>query len=324
MTEQTSNGEPSQSTVDPAESETATISNWEFLDRAPSAEEVVELLKTLPDVWGVRYVDYADYVQGLPSVRKVKVPKADNPKVKVEEHHDVVTIYMGVAGRLKMLQEAQERNGWRVDFEPEPTTPTGVPGYLRMEGRIVYREYVTIYEGQLDEQNDYRMLGRRPGTAWVPETGGTQAKGTNPYEKVETSARGRALAAWGFGVLPGSGIASLEEVLGARDNQRAMDVRDDVDARRGVPRKPRLELVSDAMTLAEEMRQHRGQDESDKLFKLADYAKTSFGVDIVVSVGDGGLVEAVDLQRLKDGQLQLLLNALEDSKRRWVAENQDV
>src|ERR1044071_7355800 len=127
----------------------AQTTNWEFIDRIPSPEEVGFMLATLPNWWGVKPADYLDYVQALPSDKKIKV-KVETPNGgtrKEERWFSVVTLYFSVAGRLQMLREAQELHSWRVEFVPEPTTPVGVPGFLQMDqDRIVYREYVEIWE----------------------------------------------------------------------------------------------------------------------------------------------------------------------------------
>jgi hypothetical protein len=195
------------------------INAWQFFDEPPTQDRVIELLRTLAPVHGVAAVDFADYVQALP--QSVKITKRGQGGRKETETRDTWVLYMSVAGRIKMLQQAAEDNDWEVDFEPEPVTATGTPGLLyHGDGRIVYREYVRIGSrgGETVEP-----LGRKPGMAWVPFSGGTAAAGSNPYEKVETSARGRAIAAWGFGVLPGSGVASLEEMQGVRQNRAALE-----------------------------------------------------------------------------------------------------
>jgi hypothetical protein len=299
------------------------IEQWEFVNRTPTREEVVDLLATLPPVWGVKTVDYADYVQGLPSTKKVKIKQErDGRTIKVDEYVDIVTIYMSVSGRVKMLEAAAEQNNWVVDFEPEPVTPTGIPGFLQNDQRIVYREYVVIDRFvESDQGTTVRRLGRKPGTAWVPSTGGSQAAGSNPYEKVETSARGRALAAWGFGVLPGSGIASLEEMQGIGGNRAGIEAEGQTAGQAQPPaRKSRGDLTQELLTVAEQVRQARGQDDDEIKTKLAQYAQTAFGVDIVAEKNEGGMVTKVDLSKLRDGQVQLAVNAMKDSLKRIVAE----
>lgn len=275
------------------------LNQWEFIDRVPELSEVLDLLQTLPDVWGVSAVDFADYVVGLPSTKQVQVRHTpDGPKVK--EYHDVVTLYMSVGGRLRMIQTAAELNGWRLDFEPEPVTPSGVPGMIQMNDRIVYREYVVV------TNKDGRCLGRRPGTAWVPSTGGSAAAGSNPYEKVETSARGRAIAAWGFGVLPGSGVASLEEMVGSAQNRAALATIDPEVASQ-TARMSREEIIEEVLVVAERVRQARGIETEEMSEKIAEYATKNLGVKAVLKEG------TVDWSKFKDGQLVLTLNQLKQT-----------
>lgn len=333
--------------------------NWEFIDRTPSREEVAALLATLPEWWGVKPADYLDYVQGLPSDKKIKVPvMTATGKRKEERWFSVVTLYFGVAGRLQMLREAQELNGWRVNFVPEEQTPSGTPGFIDLgvdTGRIVYREYVEIWEpvgiqapqlytkspdpdrprlepDQLVMQEqipsvtvtpvgarrwfhgqEFELLGRRPGMAWVPYTGGSQAKGTNPFEKVETAARGRALAAWGFGVLPGSGVASLEEMLGVPANRQGMAGEvDQRPATGGGRREKPEELVAQILTFAEEARQLRGESEGWNLTVVRGYVREVANVDVATSVDQDGSVLEVDLTKVPPAALLLIRNKFKD------------
>jgi hypothetical protein len=249
---------------DPAEDTGPAISNWQFVGRAPSREDTVDLLDTLAPVYGVKTVDYADFVQALPQKLKVKKPHPENPRLVVEEYVEAYTLYVSVAGRIKMLNDAQAQAGWSVEFVPEPVTPTGIPGYL---------------------QND----------------------DSNPYEKVETSARGRALGAWGFGVLPGSGIASLEEMQNLAGNRAALDAE---PVGRGTrQRKPRAELLSEALELMEQVRLARHQEPAEIRAKVADYLATSLGVAGAYDAAE----DVLSLDRLRDGQLTILANQFRDT-----------
>lgn len=310
-----------------------SLTNWEFLQGAPTVEQVREMLLTLPDVWGVPYVDFIDYVQALPQKKKVKKPHPDRPGVLLDEYVDAYTLYMGVAGRIKMLERAAEKQGWRVDFVPEPTTPTGIPGYLNHSERLVYRVYVVIMapvgpmislarpdglmlnpDGNAEtriEARKYKMLGRKPGTAWVPASGGSNAAGTNPYEKVETSALGRALAAWGFGVMPGSGIASVEEMEAIKGNRAYLEAESGAGATGRIPRrsngnrKSRQTLLEEALALGEEVRQRTGRDPEEMKAKVGSYLAMDLGIDGVYDAVKG----EVDWSKVKDGQLTLLGNS---------------
>lgn len=273
------------------------VNNWEFIDRIPTRAEVMALLMTLPNVWGTVPAEYAEFVQGLPSKKKVKVDKEmENGKVaKVDEYHDVYTLYVGVAGRIKMLNDAAEKNTWHVSLKPDDSlTPAG---FVELAERIVYREFCEI--ATIDDEGVLTPLGKKSGTAWVPSKGGQNAAGSNPFEKVETSARGRAIAAWGFGVLPGSGVASLEEMLGAPELRRAMQ------AERVLVEKSRPELIDEVYTTAEELRQIRGIDASEMLGRVAKYVRDTFGKEIATLGEDDETIVGIEWEGVKDGQVQL-------------------
>ena len=274
---------------------------------------MLELLAGHRDVWGIDYSHYADYVQALPQNKKITRRLANGAKDEI--YFENWTLYISVAGRLAMLQEMQETHGWVVRFTPEPVTPTGVPGFISLgdtgeNGRIIYREYLEI----LDDDEE---IGRRPGTAWVPYEGGSQAAGTNPYEKVETSARGRAIAAWGIGILPGSGIASVEEMQGmwqqkeaAGYNAAGMAVRPDY--RGGQPPKPRKsrdDLLAEANESIRAAADHLGVDRADMMGRIVTCGKKTLGLTApVMEISPG--VHGVNWDAYKDGQIVLLTNSL--------------
>lgn len=190
-------------TADPIDdgTEAVELQNWEFARRPPTGDEVRALLESLPAQWGVRPVDYINFVQPLPARKKVKVPVIDQSTgevrmsrgqpVTADEHIDVWTLYIGVAGRIAMLNAAAALNGWRVDLSPDPGAG-GVGGFIELtpmedlaaegkSGRIVYREACSIWKA--NDDGTEICLGSKSGTAWVPARGGSQAAGTNPFEK---------------------------------------------------------------------------------------------------------------------------------------------
>jgi hypothetical protein len=67
--------------------------------------------------------------------------------------------------------------------------------------------------------------GVHHGTASIGTSG--MVDQTNPYENAETSAVGRALGLAGYGLIPGAGIASAEEVTDAIAREGAADGEDD-------------------------------------------------------------------------------------------------
>lgn len=286
------------------------LSQWEFIGVPPTQEDVLRLLGTLPQVWGVETIEFADYVQALPQKKKVQKPHPTNPNLMVAESVEAWVLYMSVAGRVKMLERAQMENDWCVDTEPD-LIDNG-----RESGRIVYRETVRIGNAVMNRDSDLVVIpiGSRTGTAWVPFSGGSNAAGSNPYEKVETSARGRAIGAWGFGVFPGSGIATLEEMQAIASNQRAMDAEQPAGGRRGGAARPtRDELMTRLLTRMEEFRQVRGVSEEQMLDEMARYL-SSIGVRDVMAEGK------IDWDKVRDGQLQLAVNKISQHLQEIVAQ----
>jgi hypothetical protein len=70
------------------------------------------------------------------------------------------------------------------------------------------------------------LYGIRSGIATSYRVGGSPIESQHPWEIAETSAIGRALAAMGYGLLPGSGLASAE------DMERALSREDEPKPRR--------------------------------------------------------------------------------------------
>jgi len=188
--------------TDPAVTTPEQFSRWEWISRMnnkvnPQVDEVERLLKELPKVWGVDTIDFIEYVHAIG--QRTNVAEPDQPK----DFRWVVRLYMSVAGRIKMLEKAQGINTWsRVELEPEPNTPTGMPGILVYAENVVYRVNCKVYG--IDNTGEEMLIGTRSGTS--------SRIGSNSWEKAETAANGRAIAEWGFGVLPGSGVASAEEM----------------------------------------------------------------------------------------------------------------
>lgn len=291
-------------------------SQWEFLNRTPTREEVQALIETLPPVWGVDVAAYGEYMQALPQNKKVKRPHPDPTKnVTIVDSLPAYTLYMSVGGRQQMLREAQEKNGWRVDYRPEPVTPTGVPGYLSFKDRLVYRVYVDVYllfetrgPGDRDLLPEPVLLGTRSGTAWVPESGGSNAAATNPYEKVETSALGRAIGAWGFGVLPGSGIATVEEMAAIAGNRAHMEASGGNGGKPQGERQSREELIESTLSTIEHYRQLVGKNDAEMAAQIGAYLVSKLGIARAWDPHSGTVVWA----EVKDGQLVMLRKLMQE------------
>lgn len=278
------------------------LSNWVFVERTPTADEVLALLGTLPDVWGIRVAAFIDYVQPLP--QRAKIRALDGTPVKGPDGKDTYRteyrLYMSVAGREMMMVAAQEINDWRVDYVPSD--------YMRIEenkGAAIYRETCVIYEragAAEDGTFQFIQLGSKPGTA--------KFRGVDrPAEVAETAARGRSIAAWGFGVLPGSGVASLEEMSGVP----AGPVDEPPPGRRQEKEEPKSkeDLVKEVLLLAEEARQLRDEDEFKMRERLADYIR-GLGVEIAVQNEDQKVVN-FDWKGVSPAQLRLTRGQLQKS-----------
>lgn len=283
-------------------------SSWVFIDRPATVDEVKALLTSVvvPYTNGQKRMDtYLPFVLPMTQNTKVKVPNPANPRQSVDEYHQQTTLYTQVAGRLMMLNHVAEERNWAVEIYPEPVTPTGVPGYLRMDDeRIVFRVYVTIRENGADQP-----LGTRFGTSWVKAQGAFNAEASNPYETVETSALGRALAQWGFGVLPGSGIASVEEMRLARGNlQRGAGAGGDKKRRSEQEKEDRGDLIASAIIAADGLRKVRGMSQED-----SDRAVDKWIADKFSKSGFLTAEGAYDWDLLTDSQIQFLRNAFRDA-----------
>lgn len=198
------------------EPEKSPAQRWEWEGDPPSVTEAMDALSSLPLVWGVATVDYAAHVLPMSQAQTIYLDDNGNrvPSKRMSKAQSVIVIwrlYMQVAGRLAMLNQALLLNDWEADFEPDPTTGyidgKGLPAFVGQK-ETVYREYLVLRRPvNGDRGQGFYEFGRRPGMASLKSSDRVP-----PWEKLETAARGRALGAWGFGVLPGSGIASLEEM----------------------------------------------------------------------------------------------------------------
>ena len=111
---------------------------------------------------------------------------------------------MTVDGKLAMANQDHLRQGKRLDF--------GFPQIL-----VDNEDQLTLMVTITSE-----VYGTRHGIATSRRIGGTAAEREFPWEVAETSAIGRALSAMGYGLFPGSGLASAEDMLRVgTDNARA-------------------------------------------------------------------------------------------------------
>ena len=250
------------------ESEAGTFEgeSWVWVDDPPSPDEVLERLMALPPTFGIEMAKFIEYVFPFPARQKVE-------RNGTTEYVDTWRLYMQVAGRIKMLADLQDRANLTV--EEVQDFPSLDP--------VVVRVGISIESPPAN--TDIVLNGMRWG---ISKTKGSDSA----WEKAETAARGRAIAAWGIGIMPGSGIASVEEM---RDYEQGRVERPGTKP----DKRGREEILESTMAAIEGLRQARNEDR-DKLYTgIASYVQTNLGVQIL----DG---EDLDLTRLKDGQLTLL------------------
>ncbi len=152
-------------------------------------EEILNYCRRAPAVGAVKHEEFADYVVALTQRKKIDAPDGTSEWTTVE------TPYMAVDGKLAMANEDHRRQGKRLDF--------GAPQIL-----VDNAEQLTLLVTVTSE-----IYGTRHGIATSRRSGGTAAEREFPWEVAETSAIGRALTAMGYGLFPGAGLASAEDML---------------------------------------------------------------------------------------------------------------
>lgn len=151
-------------------------------------EQLVELCQQAPTIGAVRHEEFVDYISVLEQVRRV-----DGKWTKQE------VAYMNVDGKIAMANEDHRRQQKQLRFED--------PVIL-----VDNDEQLTLMVSLESE-----VYGRRHGIATSRRVGGSSYEAVHPWEVAETSAIGRALSMMGYGVLPGSGLASADDVSRAQD-----------------------------------------------------------------------------------------------------------
>jgi hypothetical protein len=144
-------------------------------------DKILALCNKARDVGSVKHADFIDYVVVLEGRRKV------HGEWQTTEH-----AYMTIDGKLAMANLDHCQQNKRLDFG-EPKVLVDSPEQLTLQVTVTSEVY-----------------GVRHGIATSRKKTGTNAEKDRPWEVVETSATGRALAAMGYGLLPGAGLASAD------------------------------------------------------------------------------------------------------------------
>ncbi len=170
-------------------------------------DQVIEICRRTPAVGAVKHEEFADYVLVLPQRKKANGS---------DEWTTVEAPYMMVDGKLAMANEDHRRQGKKLDFAS--------PLVL-----VDNEEQLTLLVTVTSE-----IYGTRHGIATSRRLNGTEIEREFAWEVAETSAMGRALSAMGYGLFPGSGLASAEDMQRATGAQ-AQPQREATAERRAVP-----------------------------------------------------------------------------------------
>lgn len=154
-------------------------------------EDLLAVCRRAPAVGQVKHEEFVDYVIVLDKRRKVDGQWVTEP-----------VAYMSVDGKLAMANEDHRRQGKKLDFE-DPVVLVDTEDHLTLMVSVVSEVY-----------------GRRHGIATSRRVGGSTFERDFDWEVAETSALGRSLSAMGYGLLPGAGLASAEDVLRAQESTR--------------------------------------------------------------------------------------------------------
>ncbi len=153
-------------------------------------DQVIEICRRTPAIGAVKHEEFADYIVVLPQRKRVN-----------DEWTSVETPYMMVDGKLVMANEDHRRQGKKLDFAS--------PQVL-----VDNDEQLTLLVTVTSE-----IYGTRHGIATSRRTDGSPVEREFAWEVAETSATGRALSAMGYGLFPGSGLASAEDMQRAPGTQ---------------------------------------------------------------------------------------------------------
>lgn len=161
-------------------------------------DEILALCSKASDVGSAKHSDFIDYIVVVESRRKVN---GEWDATRVEN------AYLAVDGKLAMANVDHRKQGKRLDFA-EPKVLIDNADQLTLQVTVTSEIY-----------------GTRHGIATSRKKDGTPAEKSFNWEVAETSAIGRALAAMGYGLLPGAGLASAEDMLRAQTRNESSDKR---------------------------------------------------------------------------------------------------
>lgn len=225
-----------------------------WVNQVPSAEELAAWFEKNVKVEGE--LPHSDYVGGvvlIPATEKSKtVTGFEGAAPTIEEIENLVlTPYIRVETRLKYFHDLCDQERWQgfIEAAPieeqDPKLPPGFFYHLVPTGEnrgvryIACSMQVTIYEKGSVQERLTKKGKIRTGTIVRIAPAGTKAvplvrtgrngsyADDNAVMKAETGAIGRALGMAGMLVIPGSGIATAEDVQEARSQEASGPSPDD-------------------------------------------------------------------------------------------------
>jgi len=158
----------------------------------PSEEQLKEYLKGGTNIFDVKLEDFSHFIQLIKS----------GVNLGGGRWKDVYTPYMTVAGRVMMARADHAKKG----------------GTLSIETKIIDSKFDKEVVAVCTCTSS--LYGVSTGVSSASRDSG-KTDGDFPFEISETSAVGRALGFYGYGILPGMSIASAEEVKAAHRKQGA-------------------------------------------------------------------------------------------------------
>lgn len=217
-------------------------------------EELVAYCRRAPDVGAVKHEEFVDYITLIERRRRV-----DNRWITEEAP------YMSVDGRLAMANADHHRQDKKLIFH-DPVVLSDTDEQLTLMVAV-----------------ESEIYGRRHGIATSRRLGGSPIEQQHPWEIAETSAIGRALAAMGYGLLPGTGLASAE------DMERAA-------ARPAMGSRSRLSERQQAY-LIDAVARARSLEQEDAIKALEAMCQERYGHTIAECTPDEGRELSLELKR---------------------------
>lgn len=268
-------------------------------------EDMLASLDSLPPVYGLRPADYAEYVLPMTNNVEIKAAQPSGKSMGTGKYEQVTKLYFQVGGRQAMLRDAVDRYGWEV----------------REDELLIVEEKFTLVRMKIEIEGEWwpgvEPTNEEKLAAFVTEAKvravsgsrwgiGKLRGGDSAWEIAETKARGRALGSWGFGLLPGSGLASFEEMVDADQPDRPSGN----SARQQTAALNFEDLRIALLTKMEQLRQINQKTVEEARTATLGYIRKNLGVALEVTE------DVIDFSRLNVGQMQLLVQKYDG----WIRE----